>query len=170
MASEARTAARALADRFEPGDRLAVWAPSLPEWLILTYAAAMAGLVLVPVNPALRAAELAHILGQSGAAGVFLIPEFRGHDLAGTLDSVRADLPGLRFVVSLAPADWEAFCADSGPGGPVGLLHRAPAPDDVAQLIYTSGTTGTPKGALLTHRGMTNAARLRRPALRDAGR
>jgi len=150
LAAAAERAAGALAARFEPGERVAVWAPSLPESLVLTYASAMAAVVLVPVNPVLRAPEVAHILRMSGAAGVFLVPEFRGNDLVATLASVRDDLPALRHVTSLNDDGWAGD-------------HLAPArtvrPDDVAQLIYTSGTTGVPKGALLTHRGMTNAAR-----------
>jgi len=150
LADAAERGAGALAARFEPGERVAVWAPSLPESLVLTYATAMAALVLVPVNPALRGAEVAHILRQSGAAGVFLVPEFKGNDQVATLESIRADLPALRHVIPLSDDRWT-----DGEAGP----RRTVRADDVAQLIYTSGTTGAPKGALLTHRGMTNAAR-----------
>ncbi len=80
--------------------------------------------------------------------------------------SVRADLPALRHVVLLTDDGWEAFCSSAEPPGGTDVVPPGPPPqdgtphpDDVAQLIYTSGTTGTPKGALLTHRGMTNAAR-----------
>ncbi len=156
LLSDAQGAARALAARFAPSERVAVVAPSIPESLILTYAAALAGLVLVPVNPALRAAELRHVLGQSGTAGVFVVPEHRGQDLAATVDALRPELGALRDVVSFD--DWDAFCA-SAPAPSVDLRARAPSPQDVAQLVYTSGTTGAPKGALLTHGGMTNAAR-----------
>jgi fatty-acyl-CoA synthase len=156
LLADAGRGARALAARFEPSERVAVWAPSLPESLLCTYAAALAGVVLVPVNPALRAGEVRHVLAQSGAAGLFLVPEHRGHDLVATLASVRSDLPALREVVDLA--DWESFCSDAGGAG-AELPADTPGPDDVAQLVYTSGTTGAPKGALLTHRGMTNAAR-----------
>ncbi|HXQ44280.1 MAG TPA: AMP-binding protein [Acidimicrobiales bacterium] len=166
LEAAAGRAATALTARFAPGERVAVWAPSLPESLVLTYAAAMAAVVLVPVNPALRAGELSHILRQSGAAGLFLVPEFRGHDLVATLGSVRADLPALRHVVPLTDDGWEAFCSSAPVAGVTGAppsgspsADRTARPDDVAQLIYTSGTTGAPKGALLTHRGMTNAAR-----------
>jgi fatty-acyl-CoA synthase len=155
----------ALVDRFEPGERVAVVATSIPESLILTYAAALAGLVLVPVNPALRANELRHVLGQSGCAGAFVVPDHRGHDLLATLAELRRDLTGIREVVAFD--DWDAFCSSAPPGsassGESGSstsgAARTVAPDDVAQLVYTSGTTGSPKGALLTHRGMTNAAR-----------
>src|SRR5689334_19258659 len=70
-------AARALASRFGPGERVAVWAPNLPEWILLEFGAALAGLTLVTVNPAYRPQELRHVLDQSEAAGIFLVPEFR---------------------------------------------------------------------------------------------
>jgi fatty-acyl-CoA synthase len=153
LLAEAERVGRALAGRFEPTERVAVVAPSIPESLVLTYAAALAGLVLVPVNPALRAGELRHVLGQSGAAGAFVVPEHRGFDVLGTVHTLRPELPALRDVVVFD--EWDAFCASAG----LSPSPRPVAPDDVAQLVYTSGTTGAPKGALLTHRGMTNAAR-----------
>jgi fatty-acyl-CoA synthase len=163
LLDDAERAGRALAARFDASERVAVVAPGIPESLILTYAAALAGLVLVPVNPSLRVGELRHVLGQSGSSGVFVVPEHRGHDLAATLDALRPDLPALRDVVVFD--EWDAFCTSvrgtRGPGSPSGhgLSSRTVRPEDVAQLVYTSGTTGAPKGALLTHRGMTNAAR-----------
>ena len=59
LLADAERAARALSTRFAAGERIAVWAPNLPEWVILEFAAGLAGLVLVTVNPALRPAELA---------------------------------------------------------------------------------------------------------------
>ena len=149
--------ARALAAQFEPGERIAVWSPTRPESLVLTYATALAGLVLVPVNPTLRATEAAHILSSSGAAGVFLQREYRGADLLAELERARPGLPALREHVLLD--DWDAFLAvgeRAGTGDPLPDV----APDDIAQIVYTSGTTGTPKGARLTHRSLTNAARV----------
>ena len=188
LLANAEIAAAALAARFEPSERVAVVATSIPESLILTYAAALAGVVLVPVNPALRANELRHVLGQSASAGVFIVPEYRGHDLTPTLAELRPDLPALREVVVFDR--WDEFCVTAPPSTNVDHVEeeaeremveremveremveremveremvereRAVSPDDVAQLVYTSGTTGSPKGALLTHRGMTNAAR-----------
>jgi fatty-acyl-CoA synthase len=92
LLADAEQAARALAVRFAPGERVAAWAPNLPEWIILEYAAALAGLVLVTVNPALRPAELGYVLNQSGAAGIFLVPEYRS-PMAKFLDEVRPDVP-----------------------------------------------------------------------------
>jgi len=155
LLAEAQRAARALAARYAPGTRVAAVAPSIPESLVLTYGAALAGMVLVPVNPALRPGELRHVLGQSGTAAAFTVAEHRGGDVVGALASLRGELPALRDVVEFG--QWEAFCASApARGAPLATV----APGDVAQLVYTSGTTGAPKGALLTHRGMTNAARL----------
>ncbi len=152
LLAEAEQAARALTARFAPGERVAAWAPNLPEWVVLEYAAGLAGLVLVTVNPAYRPAELAYVLKQSGAAGIFLVPEFRS-PMAEILSEVRPDVPALREVVFFT--QWDDF------------LRTAPAAaalpdvdaDDIVQIQYTSGTTGFPKGAELTHRGLTNNAR-----------
>ena len=145
--------ARALLGRFAPGERVAVWAPNSPEWLLLEFGAALAGLTLVTVNPALRAGEVAYVLGQSRAQGVVLAPTYRGADLAETLAQVRGGLPNLREVISLA--DWDSF---AGSGSPMERLPNV-RPDADAHIQYTSGPTGFPKGAVLCHRGITNSAR-----------
>src|SRR6516225_11248866 len=152
LLAEAEQAARALTTRFAPGERVAVWAPNLPEWVILEYGAALAGVVLVTVNPAFRPAELAFVLNQSGAVGIFLVPEFRS-PMAQFLDEVRPDVPSLREVVYFT--DWADFLATA----PDQALLPEVTPDDIAQIQYTSGTTGFPKGAELHHRGLTNNAR-----------
>ncbi|HEX5503148.1 MAG TPA: AMP-binding protein, partial [Thermomicrobiales bacterium] len=153
LLAEAERAARALLGRFRPGERVAVWAPNIPEWVVLEYGAALAGLTLVTVNPAYRAQELAYVLRQSGAAGIFLVPEYRTNPLAATLAQVRPELPALREVV-LFP-DWADFLA----AGAAAARLPDVTPDDTAQLQYTSGTTGFPKGARLSHRGIVNNAR-----------
>src|SRR5262249_8539596 len=147
-------AARALLGRFAPGDRVAVWANNIPEWVILELAAGLAGITIVTVNPALRPQELAYVLGQSQADGIFLIPAYRASPMAEMVQQVRGDLPALREVVSFA--DWEVFCAQAA------LDQALPevSPHAPAQIQYTSGTTGFPKGAVLHHRGIVNNARL----------
>ncbi|WP_240798856.1 AMP-binding protein [Streptomyces sp. H23] len=151
---ESEQAARALLGRFRPGERVAVWANNIPEWIMLEIAAALAGLTLVTVNPALRRDELLHVLGQSEAAGVFLVREYRGNSMEKTLSVLRTDLPLLREAVLLE--EWASFRSSGSP------TERLPtvSPSDPAQIQYTSGTTGTPKGALLHHRGITNNAQL----------
>ena len=81
LLAEAERAARALRAGFEPGEPVAVWAGNCPEWVILEFAAALAGLTLVTVNPAYQAEELAHVLGHSRARGVFLADSYRGSSL-----------------------------------------------------------------------------------------
>jgi acyl-CoA synthetase (AMP-forming)/AMP-acid ligase II len=121
LAEGAERAARALLGRFAAGDRVAVWANNIPEWVVLELAAGLAGITIVTVNPALRPRELAHVLGHSRADGIFLVPEYRGTAMAESLGSVRGDLPALREVVSFA--DWEAFCSSGSP------TERLPAVD-----------------------------------------
>jgi fatty-acyl-CoA synthase len=154
LLADAERVARALLSRFAPGERVAAWGPNTTEWVLLEYGAALAGLVLVTVNPAYRPAELRYVLGQSGAAGLFLLPEFRGNPMAASLAEVRAELPELREAILFT--DWDQFCASGSPS------ERLPEvnPGDSAQIQYTSGTTGFPKAALLTHRGITNNALL----------
>ncbi len=150
---DAERAARALLARFEPGEHVAIWAPNLPEWLLLEFGAGLAGLVVVTVNPAYRVRELDYVLRQSRSVGLFHVAGFRGNPMAETVAQVRPQLPDLREVVSLD--QWNEFMA-SAPSS-----RRLPnvRPDDPAQIQYTSGTTGFPKGALLHHRGLTNNAR-----------
>jgi len=147
-------AARALLGRFAPGDRIAVWANNIPEWVILELAAGLAGITVVTVNPALRPQELAYVLGQSQADGIFLVPAYRASPMAEMMRQVRGDLPALREVISFA--DWEAFCAEGAPDRALPEM----SPHAPAQIQYTSGTTGFPKGAVLHHRGIVNNARL----------
>ncbi|MBP2479362.1 acyl-CoA synthetase (AMP-forming)/AMP-acid ligase II [Crossiella equi] len=144
---------------FRPGDRITVWAPNVPEWLVLQYGAALAGLVLVTANPALRPAELRYVLTQSGSAGLFHVDTFRGTAMAGTAAEMESTVDGLR-VVSLTGwlKEVEELAASEADLPPV-------SPDDPVQIQYTSGTTGFPKGALLHHRGMvTNASFVARRA------
>ena len=149
LRDEAERVARGLLTRFEPGEPVAVWAGNGPDWVLLEFAAGLAGLTLVTVNPAYQAEELAHVLGHSGAAGVFL----RSGAQAGILAQVRDRLPRLREVLTLG--EW--------PAGDGPLPEVDPA--SPAQILYTSGTTGRPKAAVLTHRGLTNNARLAAEAI-----
>jgi fatty-acyl-CoA synthase len=152
LLEDAERVARALLGRFEPGERIAVWAHNLPEWVLLELGAAMAGMVLVTANPGLKAREIAYLLRQSRANGIFLAREYRGAELSATLEGVRHELPELREVVPFD--EFSDFLATSHE-------ERLPdvAPGDAVQIQYTSGTTGFPKGSLLTHRGLVNNAR-----------
>ncbi|MBC7656515.1 MAG: AMP-binding protein [Frankiaceae bacterium] len=153
LASEAERLADSLATRYAPGERIAIWSPNTPEWALLEFAAALAGLVLVTVNPAYQAKELAYVLHQSRSAGLFLVRECRGNPMAEIAREVCSDLPQIREVIDLD--DHAALFAMDGPAP----VRREVHPDDPAQVQYTSGTTGFPKGAVLSHRSLTNNAR-----------
>jgi fatty-acyl-CoA synthase len=153
MYAEARTVAQALCRRFEPGERVAVWAPNIPEWVLLQFGSALAGTVLVTVNPAYQPEELAYVLKQSRSAGIFLRDEYRGNPMARHLQQVRSDCPELREVVHFE--QWSEFL-DSAGADDVAL--PAVEPGAAAMILYTSGTTGFPKGAILHHRGLVNNA------------
>ncbi len=143
--------ARALSQRFKPGERVAVWAPNLPEWVMMEFGCALAGVVLVTVNPAFRAHEVEYVLRQSRSAGVFVVDSFRGNPMRATVDALAANLPELRHVVGFEA--WDQFVAT---GDAPGIVLPQVLPADPVMIQYTSGTTGFPKGALLHHRGLAN--------------
>ena len=143
LLEDAERCARALLARFAPGERIAVWAPNIPEWEVVEFGAALAGLILVTVNPAYKPGELRYVLEQSGSAGIFLLPEFRGNPMAQSLEAVRSELPALREAIAFT--EFDAFLASGSPTEPLPEV----GPDDPVQIQYTSGTTGFPKGALL---------------------
>lgn len=156
LLGDAELAASWLLERFRPGEHVAVWAPNVPEWIVLQYGAALAGLVLVTTNPALRVAELAYALDRSHAVAVFHVEEFRGTDMASLVREVLPQVPAVREAVRLE--GW----LDEVRGTP----RRAELPDvdprSPTQIQFTSGTTGSPKAAVLKHMAMvTNAALVR---------
>ena len=149
LLADAEACARWLLTRFAPGDHICLWAPNVPEWIIVQYGAALAGLVLVTANPSLRIEELGHVVGHSNAKALIHAAEFRGTDM----DAIaRAAAPALDRIgieeVTSAITHYRS-------GAPLpGVSPHSPA-----QMQFTSGTTGRPKGALLAHRALvTNAA------------
>ncbi|MDP3747389.1 MAG: AMP-binding protein [Phenylobacterium sp.] len=163
LAAEAQVVARALLRHFEPGQHVALWSGNCPQWALIEFGAALAGLVLVTVNPAYLIHELTHVLRQSQARGVILQDSYRGRDLAEALAMARPSLPDLEVVIPLS--SWDDFLS-SGEAGPLPSVK----PGDIAQIQYTSGTTGFPKGACLTHRGLSNNGRLYAESIgRDEG-
>ncbi|TCM68773.1 fatty-acyl-CoA synthase/long-chain acyl-CoA synthetase [Acinetobacter calcoaceticus] len=136
-----------LLQRFGVGERICVWAPNVPEWIILQYGAAFAGLVLVTANPALRQQELEYVLSNSRASALFHTDSFRGSDMAAIANQVLSEQQqAISFTGWL---DQVRQCQAEA------ALPQV-QPTDAVQIQYTSGTTGHPKGVLLHHMGMVN--------------
>lgn len=143
------------------GDRVGIWAPNCPEWVLAQYASAKIGAILVNINPAYRTHELRFVLKQSGVSVLLSAQEFKGADYAAMIEEARAEAPDLREVVYIGSFGWELM-TDRG--------HRALADrprmvadvqdqlrvDDPINIQYTSGTTGFPKGATLSHSNILN--------------
>ena len=159
------------------GDRVAVWAPNVPEWVVLQFALAKIGAILVTVNTSLRAHELEYLLRQSEARTLVTVRGYKDLDYVETVFEIAPELsasedgaltckklPFLRNVI---------YIGDEHPAGMIrydSLLDRsagitdfeierlgsAQSLDDVINMQYTSGTTGFPKGVMLTHRNVVN--------------
>jgi fatty-acyl-CoA synthase len=152
---EAGRVATALCELAERGSYVAIWAPNVVEWPIIQYGAALAGMVLVALNPALRQEELEYALTHSGAAVLLYADTNRDYDLAEVVGAVGPRFPHLRCVSLSERAQWQA--SEVSPT----VLRDAPTDaDEAVMLQYTSGTTGSPKGVLLKHRSLVNVAKL----------
>jgi fatty-acyl-CoA synthase len=142
------------------GDRVGIWSPNCPEWVLLQYATAKAGVVLVNINPAYRSHEVAYALNQSGVKHLVSATTFKTSDYRAMVEEVRGDLPELAAVTYLGSPEWDALMAAGTalPGGPDPLAEREAGLsfDDPINIQYTSGTTGFPKGATLSHHNILN--------------
>ncbi len=153
--ADANRTARALRGHFAQGEHVAVWGGNSPEWVILQYGLALAGLVLVTVNPAYRAAELAYVLRQSRARGIFHQSSYRGLDMRAAIEeAISAENLDLTMIACMD--DLTGFMADEDPDRPLPEIE----PTAPCMIQYTSGTTGRAKGALLNHYSVTNNARM----------
>jgi fatty-acyl-CoA synthase len=145
-----------LARGIEAGDRVGVWAPNCAEWVLVQYATARIGAILVNVNPAYRTHELTYALRQSGVRLLFCADRFKSSDYLAMVAEARPQAPALREVVAFGSPPWEEIAAtavdpDALAGRAAGLSF-----DDPINIQYTSGTTGYPKGATLSHHNILN--------------
>ncbi|MFD9792223.1 AMP-binding protein [Streptomyces sp. NPDC059070] len=140
------------------GDRVGIWAVNCPEWVLVQYATARIGAIMVNINPAYRAHELAYVLEQAGISLLVASPGHRGSDYRALVEQVRGDCPGLRAVHYIGDPSWGALVAAGGAVGPEELAVAAAglSCDDPVNIQYTSGTTGFPKGATLSHHNILN--------------
>ncbi|MEU3485848.1 AMP-binding protein [Streptomyces massasporeus] len=134
------------------GDRVGIWAVNCPEWVLVQYATARIGAIMVNINPAYRTHEVEYVLKQAGVSLLFASLSHKTSDYRAMVEQVRGGVPELREVVYFGDPGWEA------------LLGRATADavyaelscDDPINIQYTSGTTGFPKGATLSHHNILN--------------
>ncbi|EYF07240.1 AMP-binding protein [Chondromyces apiculatus] len=146
-----------IASGVKRGDRVGVWSPNRHEWVVLQYAAARAGAILVNINPAYRTTELDYALRKCGVGVLFLARGFRQANYVAMLAEVRPNLPDLRLALTFED-DWAALL-DAGRGVDEAVLaerERSLQFDDPVNIQYTSGTTGFPKGATLSHHNILN--------------
>lgn len=150
-------AAGLIAQGVQPGERVAIWAPNMWEWVVCAIGLMGAGAVLVPLNTRYKGPEAAWILQKSGAVALLTVSGFLGHDYVAMLAG--EDLPALRLTVILRGGvpegccSLDALCQAGGSVTEAALDARweGVSPEDLSDILFTSGTTGRPKGAIITH-------------------
>ena len=172
-------AAGLLALGLEKGDRVGIWSPNRPEWILTQYATARAGMILVNINPAYQMVELEYALNKVGCKALVLAPAFKTSDYLEMLASLApelkrcepgrlqaARLPHLRTVIRMGSGSSPGMLNFDGVPALAGDAHiqqlatiaDSLSPEEPINIQFTSGTTGSPKGATLTHRNIVNNA------------
>ncbi|MFG2786317.1 AMP-binding protein [Streptomyces sp. NPDC048419] len=134
------------------GDRVGIWAINCPEWVLVQYATARVGAIMVNINPAYRTHEVEYVLNQSGVSLLFATLSHKTSDYRAMVDEVRGRCAELREVVYIGDPSWQALLGRATPD----VTYEALSCDDPINIQYTSGTTGFPKGATLSHHNILN--------------
>ncbi|MEZ5435128.1 MAG: FadD3 family acyl-CoA ligase [Pseudomonadales bacterium] len=155
-AERVRAAKAFIAAGIQHGDRIAVWAPNIAEWIIAAVGLQSLGAILVPVNTRMKGAEAGYVLRASNAKLLLTVSGFLGFDYPAML--AKESLPDLQQMICLRGASgqaiaWEAFLAKGEHISDAEVAARTAAvkPTDISDLIFTSGTTGNPKGVKTSH-------------------
>ncbi len=146
------------------GDRVALWAPNIPEWVIAFIGLSRIGAVMVPIDPGAEKEDLAYILGQSRCKAIIMVKGVEDQESVDVIMEVKGDIPSLAHVVMVDVASfpdtipWAELTAMGDDEDPDHFSARAEAvgPDAPIAIMYTSGTTGKPKGVVLDHQGLIN--------------
>jgi fatty-acyl-CoA synthase len=145
-----------LAAGIQAGDRVGIWAPNCAEWVLLQFATAKVGAILVNINPAYRSHELEFVLRQSGVRMLVSAESFKTSDYRAMIGEVRGGLAGLERVIFLGTPEWDELGTAAADEGTLASRESELAFDDPINIQYTSGTTGFPKGATLSHHNILN--------------
>jgi fatty-acyl-CoA synthase len=151
----------------QKGDKIGLWMPNIPEWVIAYFAVARAGAVVVPMNTRYKSHEVHYILQNSEATTLFMVDSFVGIDYLAMVAEVRPKLPHLKRIITVGNSgpDVHTFksvlamgreCLDDNQ---LAAREAKCDPEDNAFILYTSGTTGNPKGAMLSHHNMVENAK-----------
>ncbi|MGW4823022.1 AMP-binding protein [Streptomyces sp. NPDC004227] len=147
-----------LAKGVSKGDRVGIWAVNCPEWVLVQYATARIGVIMVNINPAYRAHEVEYVLRQAGISLLVASQAHRSTDYRALVEQVRVKCPELRETVYIGDPSWDALTA-AGTDVTIdqlGAIQAELSCDDPVNIQYTSGTTGFPKGATLSHHNILN--------------
>ncbi len=139
------------------GDRVGIWSPNYAEWVLVQYATARIGAILVTINPAYRSSELEYVLNQSQISVLVAVEALLTSDYRSMIDEIWDRVPAER-VVYMHTDDWDALleAAEAVTQGQLEERSAQLGPADAINIQYTSGTTGFPKGATLSHRNILN--------------
>ncbi|MEU5310957.1 AMP-binding protein [Streptomyces sp. NPDC021562] len=153
-----RLAQALLASGIAKGDRVGIWAVNCAEWVLVQYATARIGAIMVNINPAYRTHEVEYVLNQAGIRLLFASLSHKSSDYRAMVEEVRGRCPQLRETVYVGDRSWDALVSRGTSGSGEELRSRAAelSCDDPINIQYTSGTTGFPKGATLSHHNILN--------------
>ncbi len=161
----------------QPGERVGIWSQNNVEWVLMQFATAKAGLVLVNINPAYRRSELEYALNKVGCRALVLSPSFKSSDYLAMVADLAPELavsaPGQLQAVRLPELRWVVRMGEEATAGMLNFASLLAPPsdeeraalaatastlqfDDPINIQFTSGTTGSPKGATLTHHNILN--------------
>lgn len=138
-------------------DRVGIWSPNRYEWVIIQYATARIGAILVNINPAYKSSGLEYALSQSGTKLLFRSKGFRQTDYSVIIDEIKDNLPELQKIIVIDD-EWNDFIkiGKNLTDEEIDKIESTLNFDDPINIQYTSGTTGLPKGATLSHHNILN--------------